>query len=70
MNFQNNFNKKATIVPKNTTFQYSKKTPKQIIEEREMRRTLEKFNNLNKDKININNKLNQISFKNKFNQKI
>lgn len=60
--FQNN---KTKIVPKNTTFTYSKKTPKEIIEEREMKKTNLLFNKINKDKkINLFNNMND--FKNKF----
>lgn len=60
--FQNN---KTRIVPKNTTFSYSKKTPKEIIEEREIKKTNILFNQVNKDK--KNNLFNNVnSFKNRF----
>lgn len=60
--FKNNTTK---IVPKSTTFSYSKKTPKDIIEERELKKTNLLFNEVNKDKkINSFNNLN--NFKGKF----
>ncbi len=52
MLFQNNFgkNNNTKIVPKKTTFTYSKKTPEEIVEEREMKRTNALFNEINKDR--------------------
>ena len=60
-------NSKAKIVPKQTTFSYSKKTPEKIVEEREMKKTNELFNQINKDRKTVNNNLkNNNFFKNKF----
>jgi len=60
--FQNNTTK---IVPKSTTFSYSKKTPKQIIEERELKKTNILFNEINKNKKNTSFNY-QNHMKNKF----
>ncbi len=59
-----NQNNKTKIVPKKTTFTYSKKTPKEIIEEREMKKTNILFNEINKNR-KPNNLINNNVFKNK-----
>ena len=60
------FRKNTTpkIVEKHTTFNYSRKTPKQIIEERENKKLNVLFNKINENRTHINNncKLNNKSF--------
>lgn len=74
MNFFNT-NKQSKIVPKQTTFTYSKKTPKQIIEERELKKTNILFNKINKDNESTNsfskiNKMNSFNSQNNFKNKL
>ena len=74
MNFFNT-NKQSKIVPKQTTFTYSKKSPKQIIEERELKKTNILFNKINRDNESKNsfgkiNKMNSFNSQNNFKNKL